>query len=380
MISLFSILCLALLVFRFDTISLQRPFVVTPEVARLIREGQQAMYSCDYSDADRKFDALIRLYPEHPAGYMYKAACTWWRCLRNTTSKELQSQFLQYSEAGILRGEALVRQNPKDFYAQMFLAGVYANQTRFYVTITHSTLAAMRAGMKGDKCNRNALALHPECIDCQIGTGSRDYAPEVLPSLFRRVARLMGIRGDKVKSLENLELAAEKGEFAQTEAKIVLLGIYYNEKWFNKYESLLLQLISQYTSNHVFYMWLANFYLEQHRLHDGINCFSSFLEKSSRNSVFHLAQEYAFLEKGRLELEKRNLKEAVFSFSEGIKVGSNNEQYLAQAHMLKGFALDLLSQRKSAIHEYQTVLTLPDVEESHKSASRFTKSPFQGRM
>ena len=29
---------------------------------------------------------------------------------------------------------------------------------------------------------------------------------------------------------------------------------------------------------------------------------------------------------------------------------------------------------------YQTVLALPNVEESHKGASRFTRSPFQGKM
>jgi tetratricopeptide (TPR) repeat protein len=353
---------------------------MTPEVAHLIREGLEAMYGCDYNTAEQKFDSLVRLYPEHPAGYMYKAECVWWKCLRNTTSKELQNQFTQYSETGVARGLALVQRDPKDFYAQMFLAGIYGNQTRFYVTITHSTVAAMRSGMKGDKYNQNSLALRPDCVDCLIGTGSHDYAPEVLPSLLKGVAKLMGIRADKSRSLENLELAAEKGEFAQTEAKIVLLGIYYNEKWFDKYEKLLMQLINQYPSNHVFTMWLAIFYQEQHRVDEGIECISRLLEKASRNPVFRLAQEYAYLEKGRLELGKKALNDAVHSLSRGIDAGRGNPDYLAQAHMLRGFALDLLSHRESAIQEYRSVLALPNVEDSHKSASRFTRSPFQGRM
>jgi hypothetical protein len=135
-------------------------------VAQLIRDGQEAMYNCDYQSADRAFDALARLYPDRPASYMYKAACLWWRCMEDRNDKDLQARFLKYAGEGIGRGEILVKKDPNDFYAQMFLAGIYGNQTQFYLTITHSFLAAIRSGTKGDRHNRIALALRPDCIDC----------------------------------------------------------------------------------------------------------------------------------------------------------------------------------------------------------------------
>jgi hypothetical protein len=358
----------------------QSRFAVTPEVAQLIHDGQQAMYNCDYQSADQKFDALVRLYPDHPAGYMYKAACLWWKCLEDRNNKELQTRFLQYAEDGIARGEVLVKRDPNDFYAQMFLAGVYGNQTQFYVTITHSYLSAMRSGTKGDRHNRIALALRPECIDCLIGTGSYYYAPEALPSILRRLVMVMGVNGNLSRSIRDLQTAADKGEFAQTEAKIVLLGIYYNEKWFDKYRILLLSLINQYPSNPLFYRWLTDFYIQQRQCEEGIRFFSGLLTETSRNPKFQVSRKYAFLAKGRLELERKALDEALSSFTRGIEIAGGDRAFLAQVHLLRGFALDLLGQRDPAIREYQTVLALPNVDETHKIASHFSKVPYQGRL
>jgi hypothetical protein len=355
-------------------------FVITPDVAQLIRDGQQAMYSCDYESADRDFDTLTRLYPDHPAGYMYKAVCIWWRALRDSTNKDMQAQFFRHSQEGIAKGEALIKKDPKDFYAQMFLAGIYGNLTRFNVTITHQYLAAMRAGMKGDRYNRHALALRPSCVDCLIGTGSYYYAPEALPPLLRRFAAILGVRADLSRSIKDLEKASEQGEFTQTEAKIILLGIYYNEKWFDKYENLLLSLLGQYPSNHIFYLWLANFYIQQHQYEQGTRFFSSFLNKTTGNLKLPVSRGYQFLEKGRLELAAGAPGKAVSSFNSGISAAPEDREFLAQLHLLRGFALDLLSQRNSAIREYEAVLALPNVEETHKTASHFAKVPYQGGL
>jgi tetratricopeptide (TPR) repeat protein len=224
------------------------------------------------------------------------------------------------------------------------------------------------------------LALRPECVDCLIGTGSYYYAPEALPSILRHLAMVLGVRGDLSRSIRDLETAADKGEFAQTEAKIVLLGIYYNEKWFDKYKNLVLSLINQYPSNPLFYRWLTDFYLQQRQCEEGIRFFSGLLTETSMNPKFQVSRNYAFLAKGRLELERKALDAAVSSFTRGIEVARGNKGFLAQVHLLRGFALDLLGRRDLAIREYQTVLALPNVEETHRAASRFSKAPYQGRL
>ena len=44
-------------------------FEITPDVDRLIRSGQLDMYNCDYAGASKKFDELVRQFPDHPVGY-----------------------------------------------------------------------------------------------------------------------------------------------------------------------------------------------------------------------------------------------------------------------------------------------------------------------
>ena len=51
---------------------------------------------------------------------------------------------------------------------------------------------------------------------------------------------------------------------------------------------------------------------------------------------------------------------------------------MAKAHLLRAFALDLKGQRASAVAEYQAILKLTDIENSHKKARLFLGTPYRG--
>ncbi|HVN78648.1 MAG TPA: hypothetical protein VMW38_06600 [Terriglobia bacterium] len=354
-------------------------FEITPDIDRLIRSGQYAMYNCDYAKADQKFDELIRTFPAHPCGFMYKAEVIWWKALREPTNKALESQFHRYTNEAIRHGETLVNRDPADFYAWYFLASTYGNMTRYYVTVTKSYLGAMRTGMKGRYYNLKSLALKPDCVDCLIGTGSFNYFSGALPSVIKPFAWMLGVRGDREEGLKQLETAAAKGEFGQTEAKTVLLGVYHSELRYDDYRSLNKKLIEEYPANHVFYMWLASRYISDHQYDEGIGFFSNLLGGQGHPGA-NVNQEYANYEKGRLELQKKDLNNAIASLTLAIGLGGKDKNLLAQAHLMRGFALDLKGERNSALQEYRSVLSLPNVNETQKQAARFSKTRYQGRL
>jgi tetratricopeptide (TPR) repeat protein len=91
-----------------------------------------------------------------------------------------------------------------------------------------------------------------------------------------------------------------------------------------------------------------------------------------------ISRDYAYYEKGRIELKKKVLDGAETSFSRAIEDGGKNANLLPLAHLRKGFVLDLRKRRDEALREYRTVLALPDVEECHKYASRFLRGSYQG--
>lgn len=356
----------------------QTRFEMTPPVEQLVRSGQRDMYSCDYELANQKFDELVRRFPNHPIGYMYKAEVFWWVALRDKTNKSLENGFNQYTQQAIAKGEELLRNDPKDFHALLFLASTYGNKVRFLISISKRYVGALSPGKKGNSYCMEGLALRPDYVDLLIGPGAFNYFAGALPAVIKPFAWLLGARGDKEKGLKELQTVAAKGEFGQIEAKTVLLGVYYNEERFDDYRALTTGLIDLYPSNHVFYMWLANYYISRSQLDDGIHYFSDLLGRANKNSGVRISRDYAYYEKGRIELKKKVLDGAEISFSRAIEDGGKNANLLSLAHLRKGFVLDLRKRRDEALREYRTVLALPDVEECHKFASRFLRSPYQG--
>lgn len=356
----------------------QSTFEITPQIDQLIRTGQMEMYNCEFSSADRKFDELIKRFPDHPAGYMYRAEVYWWRVLRDPSNKVLEENFDRYTDMAIAKGEALVRSNPRDFYAQLFLASAYGNRTRFNVLVTRSYYGAMRSGLKAKSYNAAASALKPGYVDCLIGSGSFNYFAGSLPAVIKPFAWMFGAHGDKDKGLKQLEQAAQKGEFGQTEAKTVLLGVYVVEKRTSDYRQLLNNLIEQYPGNHVFYMWLADAFLAQKEIKEGIDFYARLLDRDKDNPGIKVSRGYAYFEKGRLEAGFRRLDEATASFNLAIQSAGEDNTLLAPAHLWRGYAADLKGNRDGALTDYRRVLSLPNVNETHRQAQRFLKTPYKG--
>jgi predicted Zn-dependent protease len=125
--------------------------------------------------------------------------------------------------------------------------------------------------------------------------------------------------GDKQKGIQQLELAAQKGEYGQIAAKMVLLGVYYNEKRFDDYQRLISGLIEQFPTNPVFVMWLADFHLRRGRLDEGNQKLTLLLDKAKTSSRSKLSLAQIHYEKGRVLLEKRSVDDAVASLTRVIE-------------------------------------------------------------
>jgi hypothetical protein len=358
----------------------QAQFDITPDVDRLLRNGLNQMYRYELQEADESFDELVRRFPDHPIGYMHKAEVVWWYALRDNRNPKLEADFERYTELAINKGLHLLKKNPKDFYALLYVAGAYGNRTRYNVYINKSYYRAMRAGIKGYDFVGPAQALRPDYVDCLIGTGAYNYFAGSLPTLLKLFAWMFTQGGDKTKGIEQLELAAQKGEYGQIAAQMVLLGVYYNEKRFEDYQRLTSGLIEQFPSNPVFVMWLADFYIRRGKLDEGNQRLTLLLDrgKTSARSKLSLAQIH--YEKGRILLEKRVGDDAVANLTRVIEGGlPAGDPLLVKARLLRGCAWDLRGYREQAVADYQAVLQLRDADDSQRKARSFLKQPYQGR-
>jgi tetratricopeptide (TPR) repeat protein len=354
-------------------LSAQARFEITPELDRLIRSGMEDMYRYDLQSAGEKYDQIIRRFPDQPIGYMYRAQIEWWKALRDFTNKSFASGFDTYINAAIQKGEALIEKDPGDFNANLFLASSYGCRTRFALTVSGQTLTAVRSGKAGNKYVRAARELRPDYVDCLLGTGAWDYFTGDLPAIIKPLVFLLGIRGDKTRGKEALVTVAQKGEYAQIEARIVLLGVAINEKRFQEWLGQLEELILEYPSNPVFYNWMGSYFSKEKKWDEGVH---QFLELQKKLSVGvgnkGKPSEGAFIHfnLGNLELGRKNLDPAIVNFSQAISLSPNDYLLAAPATLLRGSCYELKHERDRAIADYRAVLKLPPVDKSHREAER----------
>ena len=268
-----------------------------PDLGRQLREGLQLLYGYDLDRADRVFSQMVIDHPDRSIGYVYRAEIFWWKALLDKRNKRLARSFERYTNQAIDKGKALLKKDEGDFYAWLYLAKAHANRSRFKVTVTRSYLGAMLAGLRGRYHNQQAAELRPGYIDCLIGIGGFNYFSGALPAVIKPFAFLIGVRGDREEGLRQLETVAQKGEYGQTTAKIVLLGVYYSERRFDDYSDLLFRMIDQFPSNPVFYEWLANDFIHRKRVDEGICLFNRWIEEANGDGA--PGRPLEFLEKQR---------------------------------------------------------------------------------
>ena len=53
--------------------------IIHTEADSLLRLGTKYIYNVQFDSASYYFDKVIKLYPEHPAGYFMDAMADWWK-------------------------------------------------------------------------------------------------------------------------------------------------------------------------------------------------------------------------------------------------------------------------------------------------------------
>ncbi len=73
-----------------------------------------------------------------------------------------------------------------------------------------------------DDFAKKLLAINPDATDAYVTLGAANYVLGSLPAVKRLYLHFKGIRGDKVKGIQQLEIAAARGRYLRPFAKILL--------------------------------------------------------------------------------------------------------------------------------------------------------------
>lgn len=220
-------LALAMLIAPISSESAQTPS------GDLLSKGLWWMYHLQYDKAYASFGEYVKEHPGDPEGHFYQAATDWWHLAQDFdySLPEIQNRFFANADLTIAAARSLAEKttDPKvRARAYLYWGGAEGLRGRWLVT-QKKWVKAYFAGKDGEHFLRLALKYDPTLYDAYMGLGIYDYFTDTLGGVVGALSALF-IHGDKVRGLQELQLAIEKGSHARVEAQIFLIEIYTSEE------------------------------------------------------------------------------------------------------------------------------------------------------
>ena len=248
-----------------------------PQLDALRAEGYEALYNLDYEGARRRFQKMIDLAPDHPAGSQCFAASLWIQQLNE--SWELKStlysdkayknektkvdprqvdEFRKWTRRTRQLSEARLKKNSRDVEALYFLGAAEGLEAAYSAAVERKFMAALRTGASAVDHHRKVLELSPKFYDAELTIGLQDYVIGALPLPLKMLAGTVGVRGSKKKGLKELEHVAKEGEWGRDVARVLLIDLYKREKRWDDSIATARDLSERYPRNYLFKLQLAD--------------------------------------------------------------------------------------------------------------------------
>lgn len=360
-------------------------WIEDPVVDGHLQKGIEKIYNLEFEKADQEFAEVVRLQPQHPAGYFFQAMTEWWRLLTNFDDESRDKQFIGMLDKVVDLCEQRLDKNEDDVAALFFKGGAVGFKGRLRSN-RGAWLLAANDGLVALPAIRKAFKLDPQNYDVLLGMGIYNYYADVVPGQYPVVKPLMLFlpSGDKKKGLEQLELASEKARYAKIEAKYFLLQTYFMyEKQYVRALELARELHDKFPQNPLFHRMYGRCYVSTGYWGEAFKIFSE-VEKRYRNhqtgyDVYDGREAYYYIGRhyflaGRLEESLQNLYKCdELSRSIDKQAASG---FMSMTNLTIGMIYDLQKRRGSALAQYQKVLGMKEYENTYKEARRFMEKAY----
>ncbi|MCX8055765.1 MAG: tetratricopeptide repeat protein [Ignavibacteria bacterium] len=352
----------------------------------LVSLGVNYIYNVKFSEAENCFRQVQKIYPNHPVGYFLDAMVEWWKILLLKDETKYDKIFLNKIQKVIDISNTLLKENPKDINALFFKAGAIGFRGRYY-TQRESWLNAVKDGAEGYDLLIESLKIAPGNHDIMLGTGIYNYFASVLPEKYPIIKPLATFlpRGDRALGILQLNAAARSAKYANIEAKVVLLQIYYSfENDIYRAEEIINELYSKYPDNPYFHRYLGRIQVRRGYYYDFEQTWREILKRcmakqfgyeryTAREAMYYIG--VALFERGDYE----NALKYFYKCDEGSRILDKDgpSGFMVMANLYAGKILDIQGKRNYAIKQYEKILKMKDYNSSHETARYHLNNPFK---
>jgi hypothetical protein len=249
---------------------------VEPLVAQsqpLLESGFRQMYSLQFDAARKDIAAYQRQHAEDPLGIAAEAASHLFEefvrqgvltsdfflnddkllgGVKAPTDGKRNEAFLAANQRARKLAETILKTHPEDANALFALSLADGMEGDFQALIEKRQLASLSLIRRAERTAARLLALKPDAVDAYVALGAANYIIGCLPAYKRMVLWFGRIRGDRVRGMDQLGLAAQKGHYLRPLAKVLLALAFRRENQPERARALLEGLHREFPSNALF--------------------------------------------------------------------------------------------------------------------------------
>jgi tetratricopeptide (TPR) repeat protein len=352
-----------------------------------VQKGIDYTYNLDFEHANQEFSELVKLKPDHPAGYFFLAMIDWWKILLDLDDDSHDDEFFDKLDKVIDMCDKQLDKDENDITALFFKGGAIGFRGRLHANRNH-WLRAANDGRQAIGIVQKAYELAPDNADILLGIGIYNYYAEVAPDKYPLLKPLMWFlpKGDTAKGIEQLQIASQHAKYARVEAAYFLAQLYfYFQKTYPAALQLASELSTKYPNNSLFQRIVGRCNVVLNHLATADTIYSEVIRRYNEGRVGYnkAAAREAYYYVGMYYMSVNQPQEALkqFSLSEQLSREIDKDSpsgYMAMAVLRMGMAFDLVKRRPDAIISYKRVLAMKEYEDSHKLAEKYLDKPYGG--
>ena len=246
-----------------------------PQLETLRAEGYDALYNLDYETARKRFQKMVEIAPDNPAGAQCYASSLWLEQLNRASELKASlystdpnekvrverkdvDEFRKWIRQAKQLSEAMLRKDPKDVDALYYLGAAEGLEAAYAGAVERRFMAALRSGTKSVDHHREVLKLSPDYHDAELTIGLQNYIIGSLSMPVKMMVATMGVRGSKKRGLETLERVSVEGQHARDMARLLLIDLYKREKRWVDAVKTARELSEKYPRNYLFKLQMAD--------------------------------------------------------------------------------------------------------------------------
>jgi hypothetical protein len=254
------------------------PSMAADPVPALLEAGFHAMYALKFKEAREKFLSYQQARPDDPLGKVAEAASYLFEefnekgvltseffldddkflgGVEGSAAANRNTNFLTANHQAREVARRSVKKNPRDAHGLLVLTMTDGMESNYAAMIEKKQLQALSLMRQAESEANTLLSVDPDQKDAYVALGMSNYVIGCLPGYKKMFLWFGGVHGDRVRGIQQMQLAADNGHYLKPFAKILLALAYEREHQTERAQPLLRDLAMQYPTNPIFAHELA---------------------------------------------------------------------------------------------------------------------------